>query len=136
MGGLVGRIAGEAHSVGGDEVIQAVKELTGAASAPRVRPGDRVVYRKTKFSTSPGPRAKEVAPAAHGDLYSYYVDKFWVVTDALPDGRVRLRTRKGKERVVSVDDPNLRPARWWERWLYRERFRAIDAATPSGPAAG
>ena len=92
----------------------------------RIRPGDRVVYRKTKFSPSPGPRAKAVSPAVHGDLYSYVVEKYWVVTETLPDGRLRLRTRRGKEHVVAADDPNLRPARWWEKWFHRDRFRPAE----------
>lgn len=85
-------------------------------------PGDWVVYRKTKFGLHPGPRAKDVVPAAQGDLYSYVVDKYWVVVSLVPHGRVRLRTRTGKEHVVSLGDPNLRPARWWERLLLRDRF--------------
>ena len=105
-------------------MIEAVKGLmTGG-----LRPGAWVVYRKTKFGPKPGPRAKEVSPAEHGDLYSYLVEKYWVVTEVLPDGRLRLRTRKGKERTVSADDPNLRPARWWERLLRRGRFRQAEQA--------
>ncbi|MGC1274630.1 MAG: hypothetical protein WBC44_13070 [Planctomycetaceae bacterium] len=98
----------------------------------KAKAGDRMVYRKTKFGTSPGPRATAVAPARHGEGYSYIVDKFWIVTDVLDDNRLRMRTRRGKEHVVRADDPNLRPARWWERWLYRERFREAEvAATPT-----
>ena len=89
-------------------------------------PGDWVVYRKPKFGIVPGPRAKAVAPAPQGEGYTYIVEKFWVVTDILPDGRLRLRTRRGKEHVVRSNDANLRQARWWERWLYRDRFRAIE----------
>ena len=88
--------------------------------------GDWVVYRKTKFGVKPGPRAKDVAPAAGGDLYSYVVEKYWVVVEMLPDGRLRLRTRTGKEREVASADANLRLARWWERWFRRDRFRAAE----------
>lgn len=97
----------------------------------RAKTGDRMVYRKTKFSPSPGPRATAVAPMRHGEGYSYVVDKFWVVTDVLDDDWLRLRTRRGKEHVVRADDPNLRPARWWERWLYRQRFRDAELAATS-----
>lgn len=89
-------------------------------------PADWVVYRKQKHSTSPGPRAKEVSAAPRGETYSYVVDKFWVVQEQLEDGRLLLTTRRGKEHTVSPDDPNLRHARWWERWLYRRRFSEAE----------
>lgn len=93
-----------------------------------MRPGDWVVYRKSKFGVIPGPRAKDVAPVQHGDGYSYLVEKFWVVSEQLSDGRLRLRTRRGKEHIVRPDDANLRAARWWERLLYRDRFQAVQNA--------
>ena len=40
------------------------------------RPGDVVVYRKQKNSLHPGPHARDIHPAAHGDFYSYLVEKF------------------------------------------------------------
>lgn len=87
--------------------------------------GDWVIYRKSKQSPVPGPRAQQISPSAHGDLYSYVVDKFWIVTERLDADRLRLRTRRGKEHVLSADDPNLRPVRFWERWLYRRRFEEV-----------
>lgn len=84
--------------------------------------GEPVIYRVTKASVKPGPRAQHVAPSPQGELYSYLIDKFWVVAEILDGGRVLLRTRRGKEHVISQDDPNLRTARWWERLLYRGRF--------------
>lgn len=99
-------------------------------------PGDWVIYRRQKTSASPGRRAQRVIPAAHGDTYSYLVEKYWVVQEVLADGRLRLRTRRGKEHVVATDDRRLRRARWWERWLYQARFRAVEAShggsLPSG----
>jgi hypothetical protein len=89
------------------------------------RPGDWVIYRKHKHSASPGPRAKEVAPEPRGEEYTYCVDKFWMVTSVDHRGVV-LTTRRGKRRVVDADDPNLRPARWWERILFRDRFPTSD----------
>ena len=99
----------------------------------RVQPGDRMVYQKTKYSPSPGPRAKAVAPTEHGEGYSYLVDKLWIVSEVLPDGRLKLRTRRGKEHIVRADDPNLRPARLWERWVYRRRFQDAEQASPDSP---
>lgn len=90
------------------------------------RPGDWVVYRKSKYSTQPGPRAQNVAPARGGDKYAYTVNKFWVVSQVLDDGRLVLQTRRGKEHIVDPDDHDLHPAHWWERWLYRGRFSAVE----------
>jgi hypothetical protein len=86
------------------------------------KPGDPVVFRITKQSTEPGPRAVDIHPAPSGETYSYQVDKFWTVKEIHPDGTLQLVTRRGKERQVSQDDLRLRRARWWERWLYRHRF--------------
>lgn len=96
-----------------------------------LQPGDWVIYRKTKFSTHPGPRASNVAPAEHGDSYVYTVDKFWLV-DKVNEGTVTLRTRKGKRHVVDLPDPNLRKANWLERWWYRSRFESL-ARSPAPP---
>ncbi len=91
-----------------------------------LKPGDPVIYRVCKTSTDPGPRAQEVHPAQHGDWYSYQVDKYWAVSEVLSDGSLTLVTRRGKQHTVPVDDPRLRAARWWERWLYRDRFPAVQ----------
>ena len=92
----------------------------------KLKRGDWVVYRKQKHSTSPGPRAKEVNAARLGDNYSYVVDKFWVVKQQLGDNQLLLVTRAGKQHTVSLDDPNLRKACWWERWIHRERFEETE----------
>ncbi len=89
--------------------------------------GDWVVYRRTKHSESPGPRAKNVTSAAKGDGYSYTVDKYWIVDAIREDGCLLLKTRLGKEHVVDVDDPQLHRASWWERLLYRQRFSQVAA---------
>lgn len=86
------------------------------------RTGDPVVFSMTKFSTDPGPRAHDIRPAPYGETYHYQVDKFWLVGGVQDDGRLLLLTRRGKQHTIPPDDPRLRPARWWERWLYRERF--------------
>lgn len=101
------------------------------------QPGDWVIYTKAKFSTRPGPRAKEISPAEHGDNYSYLVDKFWVVAAPETDGStLLLRTRRGKTKLVEANDPNLHRATLWQRLFYRNRFPRIDDGEESGePAA-
>lgn len=97
----------------------------------RFQVGDRVLYRRTKFSRQPGVRARNITPMPHGDGYSYNVDKFWVVSAIQPDGRLVVVTRRGKEHVVHPDDPNLRRASWWERLKYQRRFDEVaEAALP------
>lgn len=88
----------------------------------RFSPGDPVIYRKFKHSSTPGPRAKCVDPAPRGEDYAYSIDKFWVVVELRAENCVLLETRRGKQHVVESTDPNLRHARWWEKLLYRERF--------------
>ncbi|WP_442481402.1 hypothetical protein [Aeoliella sp. SH292] len=92
----------------------------------QLKPGDWVIYRKQKRSTSPGPRAKLVSAAPQGETYTYMVDKFWVVKQLQGDKQVVLVTRTGKQHTVDLSTPNLRPARWWERWIYRDRFRETE----------
>jgi hypothetical protein len=92
----------------------------------RFQSGDWVVYRKSKHGPAPGPRARQISPATQGEDYGYVVDKFWVVAESLDDGRVRLRTRRGKEHLIPAVDPILRRARWWERWLHRSRFQDVE----------
>jgi hypothetical protein len=88
--------------------------------------GDWVVYRKQKHSTSPGPRARGAIAAPRGETYSYFVDRLWVAKGRLNDNQVLLVTRTGKEHVVALADPNLRPASWWERWMYGNRLRETE----------
>ena len=85
-----------------------------------------MVFRITKQSTDPGPRAVDIHPSTSGETYSYQVDKFWTVVDVEPDGTVTLVTRRGKQRTISSDDVRLRKARWWERWLYQRRFPKLE----------
>jgi hypothetical protein len=96
------------------------------------KPGDRVVYRKTKHSLHPGPRAQDVFPAPGGDDYSYCVDKYWTVTDRTEDDRIVVVTRRGKTHVLDKNDPNLRHARFWERWFLGNRFP--EQSPPSAEA--
>jgi hypothetical protein len=93
-----------------------------------VKPGDYVIYRKHKYSVHPGPHARAICPAPHGDYYSYYVDKFWTVVSVRPNREVVLCTRRGKRHTLPADDPGLRRAHWWERLLFRQRFPTPGAA--------
>jgi hypothetical protein len=51
----------------------------------------------------------------------YSVDKYWIVTEQR-DGQITLLSRRGKLHLVDANDPRLRPASWWERLIYRDRF--------------
>lgn len=82
---------------------------------------DWVVCTREKYSLSPGKRAKNITPAPHGDLYSYEVDKYWIVRE-VRDKEIVLETRTGKQHVVPLCDRRIRHASWWERWFYRNRF--------------
>lgn len=89
--------------------------------------GQWAIYRKSKRSTSPGPRASDVQGASKGDTYNYVVDKFWVVEDVESDeGCVRLRTATGKRHRIPVDDPNLRHPTWLQRLVWRNRWQRAE----------
>ncbi|MEE2938505.1 MAG: hypothetical protein VYA84_21155 [Planctomycetota bacterium] len=89
-------------------------------------PGDWAVYRKSKRSVSPGPRAYNIMAASKGDSYTYVVEKFWIVESVTPDKEVCLRTARGKRNRISLDDPNLRRPSWYQRILWRARFREVE----------
>ena len=95
------------------------------------KPGDPVVFIRTKRKTHPGRRACEVRPAANGDDYCYFVKKFWVVTDVLSDGRLLLQTPRGKRHLVDADDPGLSHASLLQRFLHRHQFSQSQAAAPA-----
>ena len=88
--------------------------------------GTPVIYRKSKHSNRPGPRARSIHPARMGNSYAYFVDKMWVVERIEGDSKVVLRTRRGKIHVIDASHPNLRAANWWERLIYRDRFPALE----------
>jgi hypothetical protein len=90
------------------------------------QPGDPVIYRKTKRSERPGPRARKVQPSPKGEEYLYEVDKFWTVAEMRGD-QLLLVTRRGKQHLVDRKTPNLRRPNWLERWLYRDRFPRLEA---------
>lgn len=114
--------------------IQNILSSSGPTpSMPGLTPGQWVIYRKSKRSTSPGPRAASVQANPKGEKYSYVVDKFWVVRRTLADGTIELQTPGGKRHEVALDDPNLRKPSWLERLIWRDRFiKATDAADLTG----
>jgi hypothetical protein len=95
------------------------------------RPGDLVVYRKTKHSTHPAPRAANIQPAPNGDDYSYTIDKFWIVEHVLDDGTIVAATRRGKRNRLKPDDPMLRHANLLQKFLFRNRFAALPDPAPA-----
>ncbi|MEZ6133611.1 MAG: hypothetical protein R3C53_01750 [Pirellulaceae bacterium] len=101
----------------------------------KYRIGDRVVYTRHKYTSCPGPRAKNVFAAPNGESYEYVVDKFWVVRDVQPDGNLIVETRRGKTHVISSDDPQLRRANLLERLfkgrLFPQTTRQILTRVPS-----
>ncbi len=89
-------------------------------------PNDWVVYTREKYSLSPGPRAKNIEPARHGEMYSYEVDKYWIVR-GIDGNDLILETRRGKRHQVPCSDMRLRKATLWERWFNANRFPPKDA---------
>jgi hypothetical protein len=94
----------------------------------RFKVNDWVICTREKYGLSPGKRAKNITPAPHGDLYSYEVDKYWIVRE-ITDKDLVLETRTGKQHIVPIRDRRVRPASWWERWLYQGRFPAKSMAS-------
>ena len=88
--------------------------------------GDWVIYRKSKRSSSPGPRAQGVLPSKRGESYNYNVDKYWVVTDIQNDGQLVVTTLRGKQHILPPSDAALRKPYTWERWLLRQRFKDVE----------
>ena len=93
--------------------------------------GDWVVYTQQKRSPMPGPRAKNINPSQYGELYSYQVDKYWVVAEKRNANELILKTRRGKSHAIQSNDVCLRKARWWERLFLKARFPTVEL--PSVP---
>jgi hypothetical protein len=91
----------------------------------QIEPGDFLIYRKPKASPRPGPRARNVQASENGDDYYYEVDKFWMVSDVLDDGRLVAVTRTGKRVYVTPADERVRKAGWLDRLRYGQRFPAL-----------
>lgn len=95
--------------------------------------GDPVIFLMTKQSSHPTLRATNISPSAHGDGYSYVVEKFWVVREIRDDGWLVMQTRRGKTRLVRAEDPRLKRASWWHRWVHRDRFPQTPPFGESSP---
>ncbi len=88
----------------------------------KVEKGEFVIFRKSKASTHPSPRARNIQPARHGDTYYYIIDKLWKVVRVFDDDTIEIETRRGKRHCVSKNSPQLRKARFIDRLLLRDRF--------------
>ncbi|QDV15147.1 hypothetical protein CA51_50590 [Rosistilla oblonga] len=96
---------------------------------PTYMPGDWVVYRKSKTGPLPGPHAQQVHPSPKGEQYSYVVEKYWVVKQVFSDGRLLLKTRRGREHIIDSADPGLRLAGFLRRWMHRDSYTIIEKLT-------
>jgi hypothetical protein len=96
-------------------------------------PGDLVVYKKQKRSSSLSARAHDIAPAVQAGKFSYVVDKYWIVIEAGDDGTVVVKTRGGKHHRLSLADPNLRRAKWWQRLWYRSHYPRLAKCAHNSP---
>lgn len=88
----------------------------------RIRPGDFVVFSKSKYSSHPSPRAKAIHPTQHGEFYSYIIEKFWKVVQVIDDGTIEVETRRGKRHRLDKNTPLLRRAGLLHQLIYRDRF--------------
>lgn len=95
--------------------------------AVNYKPGDLVIYLKSKVSPRPSPRAENVHPAPAGEEYSYAVQKYWIVSAVVDSRTIEVRTRRGKTHRVNVDDPLLRKAGLVDRLFRRSRFPDLTA---------
>jgi len=91
---------------------------------------DWVVYTREKHSLSPGKRARNISPAPHGEMYSYEVDKYWVVR-LVQEGMIVLETRRGKQHSLPINDSRLRKANLWERLFFARRFPEKSMPKPT-----
>lgn len=86
---------------------------------------DWVVYTRMKHSLSPGPRAKNISPSLHGEMYSYEVDKYWIVKEVL-EKDILIETRCGKQKVISLSDERLRKPTVFESIFLRKKFPKVN----------
>ena len=84
--------------------------------------GDYIVFKKWKSSTTPSPRAKDMYPSQHGDMYRYSIDKYWKVVEILDENTIEVETRRGKRHRISVKTENVRRMNFLDRWLLRRQI--------------
>lgn len=89
-----------------------------------IEPGDFLIYRKSKVSQRPGPRARNVQASERGDDYYYEVDKYWTVADVRDDELIAV-TRTGKQVHLQPQDEHLRKAGLLDRVLHHSRFPSL-----------
>lgn len=87
----------------------------------RFKTNDWVIFTREKHGLSPGKRAKNISPSPHGELYSYEVDKYWIVRE-IAGTELVLETRTGKRHRIAANDPRLRSPNLFEKWWYSSRF--------------
>lgn len=92
--------------------------------------GDKVVFKKTRNRMHPGRKAHDIYPSAHGDYYTYLVDKYRKVQAVTPDGQVVLVSPKGKTQVMDAGSPCLKKAGWIDRLLHYKVFAKIRVPLP------
>ncbi|MGL4555496.1 MAG: hypothetical protein ACRC33_30370 [Gemmataceae bacterium] len=94
-------------------------------------PGAAIIYRRYRTATRLRRKAQDIFPSANGDSYTFAVDKYYRVEEVLPDGRVVVRTRRGKRRTLNPADPAMRRPSWWE-WLWCWHRFPPAAPPPAG----
>ena len=92
-------------------------------------PNDWVVYTRKKHSISPGKRANHIRPSPHGEMYTYEVDKYWIVRE-VKDGLLVVETRRGKQHTLPITDSRVRKASLWERLFLAGRFPCKSLVSP------
>ena len=90
------------------------------------KPGDTIIYRKSKRTTHPGRRAQDVRASPKGDDYYYFVEKIWVIRQVRSNGELLVETRRGKTHVIDPGDPNLRRPTLMQRFRYHARFAELQ----------
>lgn len=91
-----------------------------------LKPGDHIIYSKTKRSPKPGRRARAIHADDHGDNYTYVVDKYWTVAKVHPDNTITAVTRRGKRHRLDMNDRSLHKPHFFYDLLHGDRFPSID----------
>ncbi|MCA9265061.1 MAG: hypothetical protein KDA60_14475 [Planctomycetales bacterium] len=86
--------------------------------------GTRVIFTVTR--SFPYLFAEEIDSSCGSTrtTYTYDVECCAVVESVTPSAYVVLQPERGSRLIVSASDGRLRPAHYWERFLYYLRFRA------------
>lgn len=90
----------------------------------RFRRGDYIIYYE------PAPRRPAYAQTAGNDS-TRMATHFMTVRESSQKGTLVLQAHSGQLIVTHNDSPQIRRARWWERWFQGDQFPQLDA--PSRP---